>query len=84
MNLAESLRKYTTVVADTGDIEAIARHLRRMPQPTPLFSITRPKCPPTAIWPRRPPGRPSSVVGATNTWPKTSSIGCLSCLGARF
>ena len=26
MNLAESLRKYTTVVADTGDIEAIARH----------------------------------------------------------
>jgi transaldolase len=26
MNLAESLKKYTTVVADTGDIEAIARH----------------------------------------------------------
>ena len=26
MNLAESLRKYTTVVADTGDIEAIAHH----------------------------------------------------------
>jgi transaldolase len=26
MNLAESLKKYTTVVADTGDIEAIAYH----------------------------------------------------------
>ena len=26
MNLAESLQKYTTVVADTGNIEAIARH----------------------------------------------------------
>jgi transaldolase len=26
MNLAESLKKYTTVVADTGNIEAIARH----------------------------------------------------------
>lgn len=26
MNLAESLKKYTTVVVDTGDIEAIARH----------------------------------------------------------
>jgi transaldolase len=26
MNLVESLKKYTTVVADTGDIEAIARH----------------------------------------------------------
>ena len=26
MNLLESLKKYTTVVADTGDIEAIARH----------------------------------------------------------
>ncbi len=26
MNLAESLKTYTTVVADTGDIEAIARH----------------------------------------------------------
>jgi len=26
MNLAESLKHYTTVVADTGDIEAIARH----------------------------------------------------------
>src|SRR5712691_10714047 len=26
MTLFESLKKYTTVVADTGDIEAIARH----------------------------------------------------------
>src|SRR5208337_2886624 len=26
MRLFESLKKYTTVVADTGDIEAIARH----------------------------------------------------------
>jgi transaldolase len=26
MSLAEALKKYTTVVADTGDIEAIARH----------------------------------------------------------
>ena len=26
MNSAESLKKYTIVVADTGDIEAIARH----------------------------------------------------------
>ena len=26
MNLAESLKKYTTVVADTGDIDAIAHH----------------------------------------------------------
>jgi len=26
MNLAEGLKRYTTVVADTGDIEAIARH----------------------------------------------------------
>jgi transaldolase len=26
MNLAECLKKYTTVVADTGDVEAIARH----------------------------------------------------------
>ena len=26
MTLLESLKKYTTVVADTGDIEAIARH----------------------------------------------------------
>ena len=26
MNLLESLKRYTTVVADTGDIEAIARH----------------------------------------------------------
>ena len=26
MNLLESLKRYTTVVADTGDFEAIARH----------------------------------------------------------
>ena len=26
MTLFESLKKYTTVVADTGDVEAIARH----------------------------------------------------------
>ena len=26
MNLLESLKRYTTVVADTGDIEAIAEH----------------------------------------------------------
>ena len=26
MTLVESLKRYTTVVADTGDIEAIARH----------------------------------------------------------
>ena len=26
MTLLESLKRYTTVVADTGDIEAIARH----------------------------------------------------------
>ena len=26
MTLIESLKKYTTVVADTGDIEAIAEH----------------------------------------------------------
>ena len=26
MTLLESLKKYTTVVADTGDIEAIAKH----------------------------------------------------------
>ena len=26
MTLLESLKKYTTVVADTGDIDAIARH----------------------------------------------------------
>jgi transaldolase len=26
MKLLESLKQYTTVVADTGDIEAIARH----------------------------------------------------------
>ncbi len=26
MNLLESLKRWTTVVADTGDIEAIARH----------------------------------------------------------
>src|ERR1700682_2551907 len=26
MTLLDSLKKYTTVVADTGDIEAIARH----------------------------------------------------------
>ncbi len=26
MTLFESLKKYTTVVADTGDIEAIAKH----------------------------------------------------------
>ena len=26
MKLLESLKKYTTVVADTGDIEAIAKH----------------------------------------------------------
>src|SRR6478609_878252 len=26
MTLLESLKKYTTVVADTGDVEAIARH----------------------------------------------------------
>jgi transaldolase len=29
MNLLESLKRYTTVVADTGDIEAIARHRPR-------------------------------------------------------
>jgi transaldolase len=29
MNLLESLKRYTTVVADTGDIEAIARHKPR-------------------------------------------------------
>ena len=26
MNLLESLKRYTTVVADTGDLEAIAEH----------------------------------------------------------
>jgi hypothetical protein len=27
MNLIKSLKRYTTVVADTGDLEAIAKHM---------------------------------------------------------
>jgi transaldolase len=43
MNLLESLKRYTTVVADTGDIDAIAEH---MPQdattnPSLLYQATR-------------------------------------------
>ena len=53
MNLAESLWNYTTVVADNGDIEAMHVIVRRTPQLTPLFSITRHKCLRTGILSRR-------------------------------
>jgi len=39
MNLAESLKEFTTVVADTGDIEPIARHRPQDAPLTHLFSI---------------------------------------------
>ena len=43
MTLLESLKKYTTVVADTGDIEAIARHRPQdaTTNPSLLFHATQ-------------------------------------------
>jgi transaldolase len=34
MSQLDELKKYTTVVADTGDIESIKKFARRMPPPT--------------------------------------------------
>ena len=41
MTLLESLKKYTTVVADTGDIEAIARHRPQDATTNPSLLVPR-------------------------------------------
>ena len=85
MTLLESLKQYTTVVADTGDIDAIARH-------RPQDATTNP----SLLYPRRPDaGLPAlggrggrsctrDAAAATRRWRKSSSIVCLSCSDARF
>ncbi len=40
-----SLRQYTTVVADTGDIAAMKLYQPRMPQPTLLSSLNAAQIP---------------------------------------
>lgn len=41
MNLLESLKRYTTVVADTGDIEAIAVHKPQDATTNPSLRVTQ-------------------------------------------
>ena len=45
MNLVDSLKRYTTVVADTGDVEAIAKHKPQDATTNPSLSYRRPRCP---------------------------------------
>ena len=60
MNLIESLKRYTTVVADTGDLEAIAEHKPQDATTNPSLLFQAAQKPAVRAPPgRRPPGRPA-------------------------
>ena len=50
MTLLESLKKYTTVVADTGDIEAIAKHRPQDATTNPSFFSMPLRCQNIGVW----------------------------------
>ena len=49
MNMLESLKRWTTVVADTGDIEAIAEHKPQDATTNPSLLFRRPRSRSTRI-----------------------------------
>ena len=55
MTLLESLRQYTTVVADTGDIDAIARHRPQDATTNPHFFSKPRRCLLIVIWSKKQP-----------------------------
>ena len=50
MNLLESLKRWTTVVADTGDIEAIAAHKPQDATTNPSLLLQRLRSRSTRNW----------------------------------
>ena len=58
MTLLESLKKYTTVVADTGDIDAIARHRPQDATTNPSLLFHAAQMPATGTWWKRLPNLP--------------------------
>ena len=83
MNLLESLRRYTTVVADTGDIEAIAEHSRRTRPPIPRSCTRRPRCRGMSTCWRRPSSTPCSPGDRAARAPKRSWTSSWSTSAAR-
>ena len=58
MTLLESLKQYTTVVADTGDIEAIAKHRPQDATTNPSLLYMPRRCRSTGAWSTKLPPRP--------------------------
>jgi len=85
MTLFESLKKYTTVVADTGDIEAIAHHRQQDATTNPSLLHHAAQMPDyrhlveEAADLSRETRRPSP-----KKWRQSSSIGSSSCSEKRF
>ena len=84
MTLLESLKKYTTVVADTGDIEAIARHRPQDATTNPSLLFHAAQMPVYRHLVEEAAELAQSAAAATRKWRKSSSIGCSSCSDARF
>jgi hypothetical protein len=84
MTLFESLKKYTTVVADSGDIEAIARHRPQDATTNPSLLFTPPRCRSIETWWKKLPNLHWSTAAVTKKWPKSSLIVFSSCSDERF
>src|SRR5215469_11078970 len=84
MTLFESLTQYTTVVADTGDIEAIARHRPQDATTNPSLLYHLPRCPLIVTWSKKQPKQLPSWAAITTAWRKSSSIVFSCCSDVRF
>ena len=84
MTLLESLKKYTTVVADTGDIQAIAQHRPQDATTNPSLLYQAAQMPGYAAWCNRPPNWHGSGAEIRKRWRKSSSTRVSSCSVARF
>ena len=72
MNLLESLKRCTTVVADTGDIEAIAEHKPQDATTNPSLLLQAARSRSTRIWSTRRCTSPSIRLVTRQLMPRRS------------
>ena len=83
MTLLESLKKYTTVVADTGDIDAIAKYRPQDATTNPSLLYNAAKMPAYQHLVEDASELASERGGSRTEWRKSSSINSSSCSDAR-
>src|SRR5215831_19460306 len=83
MTLLESLKKYTTVVADTGDIEAIARHRPQDATTNPSLLFKAAQMPGYRHLVEEAERWPFGAAAITKKRPKSSLTASSSCSGVK-